>query len=130
LVAGSAAAQGTQPPPRMRPPAGAANMPRYDLTTVMTVEGTLPAVDTVLSMAGIQSTGLHATLRTADKTVLPIHLGPTMFLTTQKVTLVKGDKVRITGSKVAISTVPTILAATIVKGADTLALRDANGMPM
>lgn len=130
LVAGSAAAQGTQPPPRTGPPTGAANMPRYDLTTVTTIEGTLIAVDTVLSMAGIQGTGLHATLRTADKTVLPIHLGPTIYLTTQKVKLVTGDKVRITGSKVSISTVPTILAASIVKGADTLALRDANGMPM
>lgn len=130
LVAGSAAAQGSQPPPRTGPPAGAANMPRYDLTTVTTIEGTLIAVDTVLSMAGIQGTGLHATLRTADKTLLPIHLGPTDYLTAQKMKLVTGDKVKITGSKVPISTVPTILAASIVKGADTLALRDANGMPM
>lgn len=130
LATGSVAAQGTQPPPRTGPPAGAANMPRYDLTTVTTIEGTLIAVDTVLSMAGIQGTGLHATLRTADKTLLPIHLGPTIYLTAQKVKLVTGDKVKITGSKVPISTVPTILAASIVKGADTLALRDANGMPM
>ena len=114
-----------QPPGGM----GAAGAPRYDPATVTTVQGTLIAVDTVLSMAGIQGTGLHATLKT-DKETLPIHLGPTIYLTTQKVSLVKGDKVTITGSKVAISTVPTILAASIVKGPDTLALRDANGMPL
>lgn len=126
---------GAQTPPagagRGQPPGGmgATGGPRYDPATVTTVQGTLIAVDTVLSMAGIQGTGLHATLKT-DKETLPIHLGPTIYLTTQKVSLVKGDKVTITGSKVAISTVPTILAATIVKGRDTLALRDANGMPL
>jgi hypothetical protein len=81
-------------------------------------------------MAGIQGTGLHATLRANDKGVLPIHLGPTIYLTKQKVKLLIGDKVKITGSKVSISTVPTILAASVVKGTDTLALRDANGLPL
>lgn len=103
--------------------------PRYDLTTVTTVDGTLIAVDTVQSMSGIQGTGLHATLK-VGKDVLPLHLGPTTYLTQQKVKLVKGDQVHVTGSKVTIATVPSIIAGSIVKGKDTLALRDANGMPL
>ena len=122
-------AQTAQPPGRRQPPGGAAGQPRYDVSTVATIEGTLIAVDTVLSMSGIQGTGLHATLKAGTET-LPIHLGPTAYLTAQKVKLVTGDKVKVTGSKVPISTVPTILAASIVKGKDTLALRDANGMPL
>lgn len=125
-----ARAQGTQPPGRRQPPAGvAAQGPRYDLTTVTTVDGTLIAVDTVQSMSGIQGTGLHATLK-VGKDVLPLHLGPTTYLTQQKVKLVKGDQVHVTGSKVTIATVPSIIAGSIVKGKDTLALRDANGMPL
>lgn len=70
---------------------GAAGEPRFDPATVVTVQGTLIAVDTVLSMAGIQGTGLHATLKT-DKETLPIHLGPTIYLTTQKVSRSKATR--------------------------------------
>ncbi|MCC6242927.1 MAG: DNA-binding protein [Gemmatimonadaceae bacterium] len=128
LFAGQVAAQGTTPP-RGRGAGAAANMPRYDVSTVMTIEGTLIAVDTVKSMAGIQGTGLHATLKTTAGT-FPLNVGPTMYITTQRPALAKGDKVKVTGSKVTIYTVPTILAASVVKGTDTLRLRDANGMPM
>ena len=128
ILASTTAAQGTVPP-RGRAAGAAANMPRYDLATVTTVEGTLIAVDTVMSMAGVQGTGLHATLKTATAT-LPVNLGPTMYINTQHLRLAKGDKVKVTGSKVMIYTVPTILAGSVVKGTDTLLLRDANGMPV
>lgn len=112
-----------------QPPAAMAAEPKYDVATVTTVDGVLIAVDSVLPMSGMPGRGVHATLKTATAT-LPVMIGPLQYLSGQKLHLVKGDRVTVTGSKVVRSTVPSIIAQRIVKGKDTLKLRDDNGMPV
>ena len=126
LALASAALQAQQPPRRMAPSNPA--MPRYDVSTVASYSGTVTAIDTLASMMGMPGSGVHLTLKTATET-LPVHLGPVMYLAQQKLRLAKGDVVEVRGSRIVLSTVPTRLAATVVRGADTLALRDAAGLP-
>jgi hypothetical protein len=127
LVAMPARAQrGTPPPAKSGQPAMAT--PAFDPKTVETVDGTVIAIDTLLPMSGMPGRGIHATLKSKTET-LPVHIGPMMYLATQPVKLAVGNVVRVTGSRVIMSTVPTILAISIVRGKDTLALREANGIP-
>lgn len=124
-------AQSAKTPPagRGQPPGAMATEPRYDVATVTTVDGVLIAIDSVLPMSGMPGRGVHATLKTSTAT-LPVMIGPLQYLAGQKMRLAKGDRVTVTGSKVVRSTVPSILAQRIVKGTDTLKLRDDNGMPL
>lgn len=107
-------------PPRM---AG----PRYDPSTVETVQGTVRSVDVQASQYG-PGAGVHLTLDLGE-TVLAVHLGPTWFLDAQDEQVRPGDAVRVVGSRVVLGGRPALIARELRRGDDVLVLRDAAGLP-
>ncbi len=107
----------------------AMNMPTYDPKSIATVSGVLTAIDTVASMGMGVGPGVHLTMR-AGKQTWPVHVGPVPFLVKQTLRLKVGDSVTVKGSKVIVSTVPTLVAAQITRGKESLDLRDAAGLPL
>ncbi len=100
----------------------------YNTQTVETVSGEVVKVDKIKPMKGM-SYGIHLVLKT-DKGEFPVHLGPAWYINNQDMEVAAGDKVEVKGSKVEIGGKPTIIAAEVKKGDDTLKLRDDNGYPM
>ncbi|MEZ5417081.1 MAG: hypothetical protein R2708_07045 [Vicinamibacterales bacterium] len=125
LVLGAAVAVTAQPSPDR--PRG----PRYDMATEVTVSGVVQAVETIAppgrGRRGLG--GMHLQVKAAGD-VLDVHLGPTAFLESKKVTLAAGDTVEIVGSKVTVDGEPAWLARTVKKGDQTWTLRDAAGLPL
>jgi hypothetical protein len=100
----------------------------YDTTTVVTISGTITAIDTVAPsnrMAG----GIHLTLKN-DKETIPVQLGPSTYMEQQSVKLAVNDSIDVRGSRVTFNDKPAIIAATITRGTDTLKLRSDNGIPL
>lgn len=100
----------------------------YDPRTVETLSGTIVDVQSFTPGKGI-SNGLHVTLKT-DKGTVDVHLGPAWFLDNQDIELNAGDAVSVEGSRVTFGNASAIIAARIVKGDDTLVLRDRDGTPV
>jgi len=72
--------------------------PRYDTSTEVTLHGTVQTVKQVDDDMGRRNVaGTHLIVKTDQETV-EVHLGPTTFLTGQKLTLSAGDAVVIIGS--------------------------------
>lgn len=100
----------------------------YDPRTVETLSGTIVDVQSFTPGKGM-SNGLHVTLKT-DKSTVDVHLGPAWFLDNQDIELNAGDAVSVEGSRVTFGNASAIIAARIVKGDDTLVLRDRDGTPV
>lgn len=79
-----------------------------------------------LGHKGVQEKEL---LLKTDTDMVRIHLGPTAFLTDQKVEIRKGDTLAVTGSRVTIGDSQLVLAREIRKADNTWTLRDAGGQP-
>src|SRR5437879_4998821 len=62
--------------------------------------------------------------------ILDIYLCPKSFMDDMGVSFAKGDEIAFTGSKIKDGEADMILAREIVKGTDTLVLRDAKGVPV
>jgi hypothetical protein len=104
----------------------------YDTSTETTVMGTIEMLHDVTPPAhvGCRSLGgTHLTLNTGDGT-LQVHLGPTPYLQSQKLTLSKGESIQVLGSRVVIDGEAVILARQVKKGDTIWTLRDAAGRPM
>jgi hypothetical protein len=101
----------------------------YNRATEVSVRGAIIAIDTVAAQGPGPGPGLHFTLREGT-TLYPVEVGPVPYLLTQKVRLHKGDTVTVKGSKVTVSTVPTLIAALITRGTDSLRVRDTLGLPL
>jgi len=84
-------------------------------------------VDKITPMKGMYS-GIHLVLKT-DKEIIAVHLGPEWYIERQDVTLEKGDKVEVKGSRVTFNGKPAIIAAELKKGDSGLILRDSAGVP-
>jgi hypothetical protein len=103
--------------------------PRYDTSTEVTVRGTVREVREVADSArGGSATGTHLVVKT-EKETLEIHLGPTAFITEQKMSLAQGDEVEITGSRLKVAAGDALIAREIRKGTQTVTLRDDKGIP-
>ena len=59
-----------------------------------------------------------------------VYLRPKAFLDDLGVSFKKGDEINLTGSKVKQGAADLILAREVVKGSDTLVLRDDKGIPV
>jgi hypothetical protein len=59
-----------------------------------------------------------------------VYLCPKSFLDDMGVSFGKGDEIALTGSKIKWGESDLILAREVVKGTDTLVLRDAKGNPV
>jgi hypothetical protein len=105
-----------------------ARFSRYDTTTVVTISGIIAAIDTPATSNRMPG-GVHLTLKN-DKETIPVQLGPSSYLETQKVKLAVNDSIDVKGSRIKFDDKPEIIAATIIRGADTLKLRNDNGIPL
>jgi hypothetical protein len=106
---------------------GQAALPKYDLTTETKMKGTIQELK--LPEKGSEKQAAHLTLKSGDSTV-DVYLCPKAFLDDMGSNLAKGDEVNLTGSKVKHDGADLVLAREVVKGTDTLVLRDDKGKPV
>ena len=114
-------AQGGPPPGK-----GPGAMRLYDPATVVTVTGTIVGESRIDRGAG--HSGVHLLVRTAEGEI-PVHLGPDFWVDNQTVKFAQGDQITARGSRITFEGKPAIIAETVTKGATTLVLRDAKGVP-
>lgn len=100
----------------------------YDTDTVETIEGEVVKTEYLAPKRG-RGQGVHLQLKTEDE-LLSVHLGPRWFLAEQDIQIAKGDHIEVTGSRATLNGKPAIIAAEIVKGDESLRLRDEEGFPV
>ena len=101
--------------------------PKYDVHTETKMKGTVEEVQ--LPPKGSEREAAHLLVKTGTDTA-DVYLCPKAFLDDMGVSFSKGDEVALTGSKVKQGEADLILAREVVKGNDTLVLRDAKGNPV
>jgi hypothetical protein len=101
--------------------------PKYDATTETKMKGTVE--DLKVPEKGHEKEIVHLVMKNGDETV-DIYLCPKSFMDDMGVTFSKGDEIAFTGSKVKQSGADMVLAREVVKGQDTLVLRDDKGKPV
>jgi hypothetical protein len=100
--------------------------PKYDIATETKMKGTIQELK--LPEKGAKGAA-HLTLKSGDNTV-DVYLCPKSYLDDMGSNLAKGDEVSLTGSKVKQDGTDLVLAREVVKGSDTLVLRDDKGKPV
>src|SRR3989304_3561300 len=102
----------------------------YNPGTVETIEGEVVSVENIMpmKMKGMQ-TGVHLMVSTGKETI-SVHLGPARYMENQDLKIEQKDKVGIRGSRITYEGKPAIIAAEIMKGEDTLRLRDEAVFPV
>ena len=106
---------------------GQNNLAAYNLTTETKLKGTIEELK--IPAKGNEKEAARLVLKSGDSTV-DVYLCPRSFLDDMGSTLAKGDEVSITGSKVKQEAGELVLAREVVKGNDTLVLRDDKGKPV
>jgi len=99
--------------------------PKYDLSAETKMKGT---VDEVKLPAGGKEIA-HLSVKVGADTV-DVYLCPKSFLDDMGVSFSKGDEISLPGSKVKQGDADMLLAREIVKGTDTVVLRDEKGNPV
>ena len=98
--------------------------PKYDSKTELKTKG---VVDEIKTLAfGSRTDFVELIVKSGDDK-LPIYVCPKPFQDEMGISFAKGDEIAITGSKVKQETADVILARELVKGTDTLMLRDDKG---
>lgn len=105
----------------------AASEPKYDVATESKMKVTVEELK--LPAKGKEKEVAHLVVKSGSET-LDIYLCPKSFLDDMGATYAKGDEVTVTGSKIKQDSGDLILAREVVKGADTLLLRDDKGKPV
>ena len=108
-------------------PGRSMGMPRYDASAERTVTGSVEAVQSSPSRMPMQ-TGVHFTLKT-DSETFDVHVGPSWWLSDNKIEFAAGDRLEIVGSYVVVNGEHALIAREITKGDRKITLRDANGIP-
>jgi|ERR1700733_1885296 len=106
---------------------GAEAPPKYDLQTETKMKGTVEEVK--LPAKGSEKEVVHLLLKNGDG-VVDLYFCPKSFMDDMGVSFSKGDELAFTGSKVKYDGVDLILAREVLKGSDTLVLRDEKGNPV
>jgi len=101
--------------------------PKYDVHTEMKMKGVVEEMK--LPPKGSEKEAVHLLVKTGTETV-DVYLCPKSFLDDMGVSFDKGDEIAITGSKAKQGEADLILAREVVKGTDTLVLRDEKGNPV
>jgi hypothetical protein len=99
--------------------------PKYDNSTETKLKGTVEEMKVPASAKEIT----HLLVKNGTDT-LDIYLCPKSFIDDMGISFTKGDEVAFTGSKVKQGPDELILAKEVVKGSDTLVLRDDKGNPV
>ena len=101
--------------------------PKYDLHTETKMKGTVEEVK--LPPKGSNKDVVHLMVKSADD-VVDLYFCPKSFMDDMGVSLSKGDELAFTGSKVKYGGADLILAREVLKGTETLVLRDEKGNPV
>jgi hypothetical protein len=101
--------------------------PKYDVHTETKMKGAVEELK--LPPKGSEKEVAHLLVKTGADTV-DVYLCPKSFLDDMGVSFSKGDEIALTGSKVKQGEADLILAREVVKGTDTLVLRDDKGNPI
>ena len=104
-----------------------ASPPKYDVHAETKMKGTVDEVK--LPPKGNEKEVVHLQLKTGADTV-DVYLCPQSFLDDMGVSFSKGDEISLTGSKIKQGEADLVLAREVVKGTDTLVLRDEKGNPI
>ena len=106
---------------------GAQAGPKYDPATEAKFKGTIE--DLKLPEKANNKEIAHFTIKSGADT-FDLYLCPKFFMDDMGVVFAKGDEIAFTGSKVKQGEADIVLAREVVKGTDTLVLRDAKGVPV
>lgn len=101
--------------------------PKYNVHTETKMKGTVEEVK--LPPKGSEKEIAHLLVKTGTDTA-DVYLCPKSFLDDMGVSFSKGDEIALTGAKVKQGDADLILAREVVKGTDTLVLRDDKGNPV
>jgi len=102
--------------------------PRYNTAAEVTLHGVVQDVrNFYCPVSGDE--GTHLTIAT-DKGKVEVHVGPARFLSGQKWQFFRGDEVEVTGSRITFQGHEALIARTIVRGTQTVAVRKADGKPL
>lgn len=101
--------------------------PKYDPATESKFKGTVE--DLKLPPKGSEKQIAYISVKT-DTDTMEIYLCPKSYMDDMGVSFAKGDEVAFTGSKVKQGDANMVLAREVVKGTDTLILRDDKGNPV
>lgn len=99
----------------------------FDPKTVETIHGTVQKEDTFSPFKGMQA-GLSILIKTTKGDQM-VHVGPLWFIENQDIDIDVGDHLVISGSVIQFDGKSVMMAKSIVKGEDTLTLRDDSGSP-
>lgn len=99
--------------------------PKYDTSTEAKFKGTIEE----LKLPPKDKDIAHVTIKSGTDT-FDLYLCPKSFIDDMGVSFAKGDEVAFTGSKIKQGDADMILAREVVKGTDTLVLRDNKGNPV
>jgi hypothetical protein len=100
---------------------------KYDLQSEAKFKGTVEEVK--LPPKGSERDPAHLLVKIGTDT-MDVYLCPGSFLDDMGISFKKGDEIALTGSKVKQDTADLVLAREVVKGTDTLVLRDDKGKPI
>jgi hypothetical protein len=103
------------------------NVPKYDLKTEAKVKGIVEEL--TLPAKGSPRQAAHLLVKNGTD-MLDVYLCPESFLKEMGFTFSKGDEIALTGSKVKQEAGDLFLAREVVKGTDTLVIRDEKGGPV
>lgn len=104
-----------------------ANQPKYDVNTETKMKGIVEEVK--LPPKGSEKEIAYLLVKTGTNLV-DVYLCPKSFLDDMGVSFGKGDEIALTGSKIKWGEADLILAREVVKGTDTLVVRDGKGNPV
>ena len=104
-----------------------ASPPKYDLKTEAKLKGTVQ--DLKLPPKGSEKEIAHLVLKNGAD-ALDVYLCPQTILADMRFSFSKGDEIALTGSRIKQGEADLILAREVVKGSDTLVLRDEKGSPV
>jgi hypothetical protein len=105
----------------------AQSAPKYDPSTEAKFKGTVE--DLKLPPKGSEKQIAYMVIKSGTDEI-EIYLCPKSYMDDMGVSFAKGDEIAFTGSKVKEGTTDMVLAREVVKGTDTLVLRDDKGNPV
>ena len=103
------------------------NRPKYDLSTESKMKATVQEVK--LPAKGSEKEIVHLLVKIGTDT-FDVYLCPKSFLDDMGVNFSQGEEIVVTGSRIKRGEAELILAREVVRGNDTLVLRDEKGNPV
>jgi hypothetical protein len=105
----------------------ATSSPKYDPQSEAKMKGTVDEVK--LPPKGSEKDAAHLMVKNGANLV-DIYLCPKSFLDDMGMSFAKGDEIALTGSKIKAEGADLVLAREVIKGNDTVVLRDEKGNPV